>query len=292
MEIRKIGVIGAGVMGSGIAQACSQGGYAVIMRDTEQKLVDGAFERIKGSLARFVKSGKMSQEDVDTVVRRIEGTVDLKQAGGDADLIIEAIFEDAEAKKAVFKELDDICPERTILASNTSTIMITELASPVRRREKCIGMHWFVPAQIMKLIEVIRGAETSDETFDTIVELSKKLGKVPVEAKDGPGFFTSRYIGSYFMEAIRLFESGVAGIKEIDTMCKLGFGWPMGPFELMDLTGLDIAMHASEYVCREIGDPRHAAPITLKKLVRADYIGNKPGSKGGWYAYYKIEKEK
>jgi 3-hydroxybutyryl-CoA dehydrogenase len=291
MQIKKIGVIGAGTMGSGIAQACSQGGYEVIMRDTEQKFVDGAFERIKGSLARFVKSGKMTPEDVDTVIRRIEGTVDLKQAGGDADLIIEAIFEDVEAKKAVFKELDDICPERTILASNTSTIMITDLASAVRRREKCIGMHWFVPPQVMRLIEVIRGAETSDETYNTIVDLAKKLGKVPVEANDGPGFFTSRYIGSYFMEAVRLFESGVAGIKEIDTMCKLGFGWPMGPFELMDLTGLDIPMHASEYVCKETGDPRYAVPITLKKLVKAGYIGNKPGSKGGWYAYYQIERE-
>jgi 3-hydroxybutyryl-CoA dehydrogenase len=292
MEIRKIGVVGAGTMGSGIALACSQGGYEVVMADTEQKFVDAAFERIKGSLARFVKSGKIAQEDVERVVGRIKGTVDLQEAGKDADLTIEAIFEDVEAKKAVFRELDDICPERTILASNTSTIMITELASAVRRREKCIGMHWFVPAQVMRLIEVIRSAETSDETFDTIVDLAKRLGKVPVEASDGPGFFTSRYIGSYFMEAIRLFESGVAGIREIDTMCKLGFGWPMGPFEIMDLTGLDIAMHASEYVSKEIGEPRYVVPITMKKLVKAGYIGNKPGSKGGWYDYYKIEKEK
>ena len=292
MEIKKISVIGAGVMGSGIAQACSQGGYEVTMRDIEQKFLDSGFERIKGSLGRFIKSGKMTQEDVDKVVGRIKGTVDLKEAGKDADLVIEAVFEDVEAKKAVFKELDDICPERTILASNTSTIMITDLASSVGRREKFIGMHWFVPAQIMKLIEVIRGAETSDETYNTIVDLSKKLGKVPVEANDGPGFFTSRYIGSYLMEAVRLFESRVAGIKEIDTMCKLGFGWPMGPFELMDLTGLDIAMHASEYVSKEIADPKYAVPITIKKLVKAGYIGNKPGSKGGWYDYYKIRKEK
>jgi len=212
MQIKKIGVIGAGVMGSGIAQTCSQAGYKVVMRDTEQKFVDGAFEAIKGSLGRFVKSGKMTQKDVDKVMRGIKGTVDLKEAGKDADLIIEAIFEDVEAKKAVFRELDNICPERTILASNTSTIMITDLASSTKRRERFIGMHWFNPAQIMRLIEVIRGAETSDETYNTIVDLAKKLGKVPVEANDGPGFFTSRYIGSYFMEAVRLFESGVAGI--------------------------------------------------------------------------------
>ncbi len=212
MQIKKIGVIGAGVMGSGIAQTCSQAGYKVVMRDTEQKFVDGAFEAIKGSLGRFVKSGKMTQKDVDKVMRGIKGTVDLKEAGKDADLIIEAIFEDVEAKKAVFRELDNICPERTILASNTSTIMITDLASSTKRRERFIGMHWFNPAQIMRLIEVIRGAETSDETYNTIVDLAKKLGKVPVEANDGPGFFTSRYIGCYFMEAVRLFESGVAGI--------------------------------------------------------------------------------
>lgn len=292
MEIKKMGVIGAGVMGSGIAQACSQGGYEVIMRDVEQKFVDGGFESIKKSLGRFVKGGKMAQREADEVVGRIKGTVDLNEAGKDADLIIEAIFEDMEAKKAFFKELDDVCPERTIFASNTSSMMITDLASSVKRREKFIGMHWFNPAPIMRLIEVIRGVETSDETYDTIMNLSKKLGKVPIEAKDGPGFFTSRFIGHYLMEAVRLFESGVAGIKETDTMCKLGFGWPMGPFELMDLTGLDIPLHASEYVCRETGDPKYAVPITIKKLVKAGYIGNKPGSKGGWYDYYKIEKEK
>jgi len=292
MEIKKIGVIGSGVMGSGIAQACAQGGYKVTMRDIEQKFVDAGFESIKKSLGRFVKSGKMTQKDAGEVVGRIKGTLDLKEVGKDVDLIIEAIFEDMEAKKALFKELDEICPEGTIFASNTSTLMVTDMAVAVKRREKFIGMHWFNPAPIMRLVEVIKGAETSDETYNMTADLCKKLGKIPVKAEDGPGFFTSRFLASYLMEAVRLFECGIAGIKEVDTMCKLGFGWPMGPFELMDLTGIDIPVHAAEYVYKETGDPKYAVPITIKKLVKAGYIGNKLGSKGGWYDYFKIEKER
>jgi 3-hydroxybutyryl-CoA dehydrogenase len=292
MEIKKIAIIGTGIMGAGIAQTCAQAGYEVVMRDIKQELVDKGIESIRKSLARFVKSGKITQKDADEVAGRIKGSLDLKEAGKEADLIIEAIFEDMDAKKTLFKELDEVCPQHTIFASNTSALMITDMATAVKRTDKLIGMHWFNPAPVMRLIEVIRGMETSDETYNTIIELSKKLGKEPITVTDGPGFFTSRFFMSYLMEAIRIFESGITGIKEIDTMCKLGFGWPMGPFELMDMAGIDIALHGSEYLYRETGDPKSVPPVTLKKLVKAGYAGIKPGSKGGWYDYYRIKREK
>jgi 3-hydroxybutyryl-CoA dehydrogenase len=171
--------------------------------------------------------------------------------------------------------------------------MITDLASAVERKDKLIGMHWFNPAPVMKLIEIVRGALTSDETFNITVELANKLGKIPIEAHDSPGFFTTRFITSLFIEAIRIFETGVAGIKEIDEMSKLGFGFPMGPFELMDLVGLDTALHISEYLYNETKDYRYAPPLTLRKLVLSGYIGDKrvkPSSKGGWYDFYNISK--
>jgi len=200
------------------------------------------------------------------------------------------VTENANLKKKIFAELDRICKPETIIASNTSAIMISDLATAVERKDKFIGMHWFNPAPVMKLIEIIRGALTSDETFNLTVELSKKMGKIPIEAGDGPGFFTTRFINSWLVEAIRLFELGIGGIKEIDEMCKLAFGFPMGPFELMDLIGLDTVLHIAEYMYEETKESHYAAPITLKKLVLSGYIGRKPGSRGGWYDFYGIEK--
>ena len=291
-DIKKITVVGAGVMGSGIVQVCARSGFKVMMVDVNEDLLNNAYKQIKDGpfgLSRLVEKGKIKSDEVEQIMGYIESTTDPKEAANDADLVIEAVSENLELKKKIWSQYDELCPEKTIFASNTSTIMITDQAAATKRADRFIGMHWFNPAPVMKLIEVIRGALTSDSTFDFIVEFSKKLGKIPVEASDSPGFFTSRFISEFMIRGVRMFEEGVAGIKEIDTMCKLGFGFPMGPFELMDLTGIDIIMHAGEYVYNITGDPNDKTPITLRKLVTAGYIGKKPGSKGGWYDFYNIK---
>ena len=287
MEIKKIAVLGTGLMGSGIAQVCAQAGFEVIMRDIEDRFVDNGFQNIRKSLQRFVKAGKLEEGEIEKIINRIKGTTDLRKAT-EADLVIEAIPEDIALKKRTFKELDELCPSHTILASNTSGLMITDIASATNRLDKVIGMHWFNPPPMMKLIEIVRGALTSDDTYETVRDLSIKLGKEPVPANDGPGFFTTRYISFYLAEAIRLFEGGVAGIAEIDEMCKLGFNWRMGPIELADFIGLDTNLHILEYMHEETGDPRCAPPLILKKLVKSGYLGKKPGSKGGFYEYFGI----
>uniref|UniRef100_A0A7C3MA45 3-hydroxyacyl-CoA dehydrogenase n=1 Tax=Archaeoglobus fulgidus TaxID=2234 RepID=A0A7C3MA45_ARCFL len=291
-DIKVIGVVGAGVMGHGIAQVAARTGYEVVMVDVSEEVLKKAMELIESGpfgLKRLVEKGKMTEDEAKAVMERIKTSTSL-DALKDADFIIEAVTENANLKKKIFAELDRICKPETIIASNTSAIMISDLATAVERKDKFIGMHWFNPAPVMKLIEIVRGALTSDETFNLTVELSKKMGKIPIEAGDGPGFFTTRFINSWLVEAIRLFELGIGGIKEIDEMCKLAFGFPMGPFELMDLIGLDTVLHIAEYMYEETKESHYAAPITLKKLVLSGYIGRKPGSRGGWYDFYGIEK--
>lgn len=290
-DVKVIGVVGAGVMGHGIAQVAARH-YDVVMVDVSDEILKKAMELIERGpfgLKRLVEKGKMSEDEVKAILSRIKTSTSLKSLK-DADFIIEAVSENADLKKRIFAELDKICKPETIIASNTSAIMISDLATAVERKDKFIGMHWFNPAPVMKLIEVVRGAMTSDETFNLTVELSKKMGKIPIEAGDGPGFFTTRFINSWLVEAIRLFEIGVGRIKEIDEMCKLAFGFPMGPFELMDLIGLDTVLHIAEYMYGETKEKHYAPPVTLKKLVYSGYIGRKPGSKGGWYEYYGVEK--
>ena len=295
-DIRKIGIVGAGVMGHGIAQVCARHGYEVIMIDISDEILQKALELIKSGpfgLMRLVEKGKITEEDVDKIMSRIKTSTKYEDLA-DVDYVIEAVPEVIDLKKKIFSQLDEICKEETIFASNTSGIMITDLASAVKRKEKFIGMHWFNPAPVMKLIEVVRGALTSDETFNVTVELCKRLGKIPIPANDAPGFFTTRFITSWLLEAIRLFERGIAGIKEIDEMCKLAFGFPMGPFELMDLIGLDTMLHIAEYLYSETGESHLAPPVMLKKLVLSGYLGSKkykPASRGGWYDYYEIERE-
>lgn len=287
MEIKKVSVLGAGLMGAGIAQVFAQNGYEVILRDIDEDLLEKGFNRIEGSLEKLARSGKIEDEP-EEVLERIEGTTELEKVK-DSDLIVEAVPEKIDLKKNIYEDLEEVCKEDTIIATNTSSLMITELATGTERPEKLIGMHWFNPPPVMKLIEIIRGAETSDETYETIVKVSKSLGKEPIEAKDGPGFFTTRYLTSFLAEAIKLFEEGIAGIKEIDQMSKMAFNWPMGPFELADYVGLDTTLHILEYLHDETGRPRYAPPLTLKKLVKAGYLGDKPGSKGGFYTYFDLE---
>jgi 3-hydroxybutyryl-CoA dehydrogenase len=294
-EVRKIGVLGAGIMGHGIAQVAARSGYDIVLVDISDEILKKALQLIENGpfgLKRLVEKGKLNEDEAKKILSRIKTSTDLESLK-DCDIVIEAIPEDPDLKKKIFGQLDKICKPECIFASNTSGIMISDLATAVDRKDRFIGMHWFNPAPVMKLIEVVRGALTSEETFELIVELSKKFGKIPVEAADVPGFFTTRYIVSWMNEAIRLFERGIAGIKEIDTMCKLAFGFPMGPFELMDLIGLDTAVHICEYLHRETGEEQFVTPISLKKLVLSGYLGDerlKPGSKGGWYRYYRIEK--
>ncbi|MGP3668033.1 MAG: 3-hydroxyacyl-CoA dehydrogenase NAD-binding domain-containing protein [Candidatus Bathyarchaeota archaeon] len=296
-DIKVIGVIGSGVMGHGIAQVCARSGYDIVLVDVKDEFLKKAMELIRSGpfgLTRLVEKGKIKPEDVDKVISRIKPTTDLNMLNK-AQYVIEAIPEDPELKKKVFKQVSEIVSPETIIASNTSSIMITELATAVKRPERFVGMHWFNPAPVMRLIEVIRGTLTSDETFNITVELSKKLDKIPIEASDGPGFFTSRFITNWICEAIRLFELGIAGIKEIDDMCKMAFGFPMGPFELSDLIGLDTMLHVCEYVYDRTKDSRYAAPLILRKLVTAGFLGDprtKPGSRGGFYDYFKIQKKK
>ena len=289
-DVKVIGVVGAGVMGHGIAQVAARSGYEVVMVDISDEVLKKAIEMIESGpfgLKKLVEKGKMSEDEAKAVLERIKTSTSLESLK-DADFIIEAVTENADLKKKIFADLDRMCKPETIIASNTSAIMISDLATAVERKDKFIGMHWFNPAPVMKLIEIIRGSLTSDETFNLTVELSKKFGKIPIEAGDGPGFFTTRFINTWLVEAVRLFEMGIGGIKEIDEMCKLAFGFPMGPFELMDLIGLDTALHIAEYLYKETQEKHYAPPITLKKLVLSGYIGKKPGSRGGWYDFYGI----
>lgn len=293
-DIKKITVLGAGIMGSGIVEVCARSNYKVYMTDLTNELVTKGLEKIKASLSRALEKGKTTKDAVEATVSNIRITTDMREAAKDTDLVIEATPEDLELKKRVFKQLDGLCPPQAILASNTSGIMITDIASATSRPEKVIGLHFFNPAPVMKLIEVVRGAVTSDETYDLMLDFCKRLDKAPIPANDTPGFFTTRYIASWILEAIRLFEQGVAGIQGIDAMSKLAFNWPLGPIELGDFIGLDTLLHISEYLYNEIGDPRYAPPLTLKKLVKSGFTGNprmKIGGKGGFYEYLKIPRQ-
>jgi 3-hydroxybutyryl-CoA dehydrogenase len=295
-DVKAIGVIGAGTMGHGIAQTCAQAGYVVYLLDVDYSILERALKLIREGpfgLMKLVEKGKISQAQVDEVMRRIKTTTDYDALCKDVDVVIEAVAEELGLKKKIFALLDEKSPERTVFASNTSGIMITELAATVKRKDKFIGMHWFNPAPVMTLIEVVRGSLTSDETFTLTIGLSKKLGKTPIEARDGPGFYTTRFITAFLFEAIRLFEAGVADIKDIDDMTKLAFRHPQGPFELMDLIGLDTMVHIGEYIYSTTLEPQYKPPLILRKLVLSGYIGDlrfKPGSKGGWRDYFGVAK--
>jgi 3-hydroxybutyryl-CoA dehydrogenase len=289
----KIGVIGSGIMGHGIAQTLARYGYTVIMNDISMDFLQNGMQMIKSGrfgLEKAVSAGKMKKEEADQTLSRISVTInqeDLK----DCDLIIEAITEDEKVKGALFKKLDSIVKKSAIFASNTSGIMISSLSSYTTRGKNFIGMHWFNPPQVMKLVEVVKGPETTEDAIHAIVSISESAEKVPIIVNDGPGFFTTRFLNSWLMESYRMFESGVAGISEIDRMSKLAFGFPMGPFELSDFIGLDTMLHVAEYMYDETKRPDYAPPTILKKLVLAGYLGNKKGSKGGWYQYYGIKLE-
>jgi 3-hydroxybutyryl-CoA dehydrogenase len=288
----KILVVGAGIMGSGISQVLALNNHNVILGDVDESLLKTSIDAIKEGpygLIRLVEKGKLKEDEVVKVLSKIKTSVDYSNNCEDVELVIEAVTENPQVKKNVFNKLDKMCPEKTIFVSNTSSILISELATSVKRKDRFAGMHWFNPAPIMPLIEVVKGPLTSEQTLSFIVELSKSLGKTPIIVNDSPGFYTTRFIIATLLEAIRMFEEGIAGIKEIDEMTKLGYRHPMGPFELMDLIGLDTVLHISEYLYENLGKEQFKPPITLKKLVLSGYLGDpkvKRGSKGGWYSFY------
>jgi len=284
MDIKMIGVLGAGSMGNGIAQVAAQAGYQVVMRDIEDRFVDNGLKAIGKFLAKSVEKGKMTEEQKKGVLGRIKGTTRMEDLK-DADFVIEAVFEDLELKKSIFKQLDELTRPGVILTTNTSSMSITEIAMSTKRPEKVAGMHFFNPAPLMRLVEVIRGYDTNDETIHTVMEMTKKMGKEPIEVKkDTPGFVVNRIMTPHFVEAIRMLEEGVASIEDIDKAVKLGLNYPMGPFELMDLTGVDIAHHVTEYLYKELNkESKWSVPTLMKSMIRAGKLGRKTGA--GWYKY-------
>jgi len=282
MNINKIAVLGAGLMGHGITQVAAQvGKYEVNMRDVEQRFIEGGMNMIRDSLQRFIKKGQMTEAEMNEILSRIHQTVDLKEAVKDADLIIEAIPENAELKKATFREVDAHAPAHAIVASNTSSVSITELASATKRPEKVCGMHFFNPPQLMKLVEVVKGAKTSEETVQTVLDVSHKLGKETVLVKkDCPGFIVNRILIPALNEAVALHWEGVADRDDIDKAVKLGLNWPMGPLMLLDYIGADTTLAIADVLAREL-DPKFNATTGLKQMVKAQLLGRKTGK--GFY---------
>jgi len=286
MEIKKIGVIGAGAMGNGIAQMAAQIGCEVILRDIKEEFVERGMKSIDRFLSRSVEKGKIEAAQKDAILGRIKGTTEMADLK-DVDFVIEAVIENLDLKKSVFKELDALCAPHVILASNTSSMSLTEIAAATNRPEKVCGMHFFNPVPIMKLVEIIRGYSTNDETIDITTELAKKMGKITVEVKkDSPGFVVNRIMIPHMLEAIKIVEEGIASIEDVDIAVKGGLNYPMGPFELMDLTGIDICYFVSEYFYKELNkESKWVSPNLLKTMIRANKLGRKTG--GGWYDYGK-----
>ncbi len=282
MDIKKIGVIGAGQMGNGIAQVAAQSGFTIVINDIAEEFIEKGMKTINKNLDRGVKKGRITEEQKNEVLSRISTTTEMAEFS-DADLVIEAAPENVELKTQIFRELDRITPAHAILATNTSSISITLIASVTRRPEKVIGMHFMNPVPVMKLIEVIRGIATDDETTATIVELSEALGKTPVEVNDSPGFVANRVLLPMLNEAMYAVYEGIATPEAVDSVMKLGMNHPMGPLALADLIGLDTCLHIMEVLYEGFSDTKYRPCPLLKKMVAAGYLGRKTGR--GFYTY-------
>jgi 3-hydroxybutyryl-CoA dehydrogenase len=282
MEVKKIAVLGAGLMGHGITQVAAQiGKYEVNMRDIEQKFIDNGMNMMRTSLQKFLSKGQITEQQMNEILARIHSTLDLKEAVSNADLIIEAVPENVELKKAMFHEVDNYAPPHAIIASNTSSVSITELASATKRPEQVAGMHFFNPPQLMKLIEIIKGAKTSDETIQTIIDVAQKMEKETVLVKkDSPGFIVNRILIPALNEAVALYWEGVADRDDIDKAIKLGLNWPMGPLMLLDYIGADTTLAIAEVLQKELSEKFHPHP-ELKQMVKAQLLGRKTGK--GFY---------
>jgi 3-hydroxybutyryl-CoA dehydrogenase len=281
MEIRKVGVLGCGLMGSGIAQVAATAGFDVTVLEVDQKCVDKGFAGIEKSLAKFAEKGSL-KEAPQAVRERLTGTTNMQDLA-DCEVVIEAVIENIDEKKKMYAALDGIIKKDAIFASNTSSISITELLTSTKRPERFIGLHFFNPVPLMKLVEVVRTIATANDVYDTAYEFAKKLGKVPVRTSDKTGFIVNRLLVPYLLDAIRAYEEGVGSIDDIDNAMKLGCGYPMGPFTLLDFVGLDTTYYITHVMYDEFKERRFASPPLLKRLVMAGWYGRKTGK--GFYDY-------
>ena len=282
MAIKKVGVLGCGLMGSGIAQIAAQAGYDVVVREVEQKFIDKGLSGIQKSLGKFVEKGKMQQADMDACVNRLKGTTSLEDLA-DCDIVIEAIIENAQLKKETYAQLDKIVKPDALFASNTSSLTITELSMATARPKQFVGLHFFNPVPLMKLVEVVRTILTTDETFDQAFAFAQSLGKEAVKCQDNSGFIVNRLLVPYILDAIRAYEEGVGSIEDIDKAMVLGCGYPMGPFTLLDFVGLDTTYYITHVMYEEYREKRFSSPALLRKMVLAGRFGRKSGA--GFYDY-------
>ncbi|TGE31732.1 3-hydroxyacyl-CoA dehydrogenase NAD-binding domain-containing protein [Desulfosporosinus sp. Sb-LF] len=282
MKIKKIGVLGAGTMGAGIAQVSVQAGYSVVLIDVVPEIVEKAVNGLNKAWAKAVEKGKLTAETVADYKALLVSSTDINDFS-DVDIVIEAIVENIEIKKKVQKQLGDICKADAILATNTSALSITEIAAATNRPDKVLGMHFFNPVVMMKLVEVIPGVVTTEDVVQTVIELAKKIGKEPVLAKESPGFIVNRILVPYINEAANVFQEGIASAAEIDKAMKLGAGMPMGPLELADLVGIDIILAVCEFFVKEFADSKYRPSLAFRQKVRAGHLGKKTGK--GFYDY-------
>ena len=282
MEIKKVGVVGCGIMGSGIIQVCAQSGYQVVVSEINDELLNKGLASINSVLTRGVKKGRLSQQDKDSILARIKGTTNTSDFS-DCDLVIEAIIENMDVKKKVFADLDKTCPKDTILASNTSCLSVIEMAMMTNKPDKVLGLHFFNPAPVMRLLEIVKTIATSDETLETGKNFCTSLGKEIIIAPDAPGFIVNRILIPFVLNAIRMLENGVATKEDIDTGAHLGLNHPMGPLTLLDFVGIDTVFFVANAMYEEFKDPQFAPPPLLRKMVVTGRFGRKAGK--GFYDY-------
>lgn len=284
MQIRKVGVLGCGLMGSGVAEVAARAGYETVVREVSQEVVDKGIQKIQGSLGKAVEKGKLSAEDRDQTLSRLSGAVGL-DALADCDIVVEAIVENLEEKRKTFSALDEIVKKDALFASNTSSLTITQMAMFTRRPDQFVGLHFFNPVPVMKLVEVVRTLLTSDEAYKTAFDFARSLGKEPIACRDNSGFVVNRLLVPYLLDAIRALEEGVASVEDIDKGMQLGCGYPMGPFTLLDFVGLDTTYYIANIMFEEYREKRFAPPPLLKQMVQAGRLGKKSGR--GFYDHAK-----